>query len=129
MHSQLITLMLVSGLVDGQDVDHQFSTRVTLDGIQTLSASYIFEAIRVEGDLEVDKINNVSVLDLILKYGSQHQVISGEKVLHGGIHIAGDILAATVNGLDFMELNRTLVRVDQNAIIEAAVVTALHLQV
>ncbi|XP_071544605.1 uncharacterized protein [Panulirus ornatus] len=40
--------VLVSGLVDGQDVDHLFSTRLTLDGIQTLSASYIFEAIRVE---------------------------------------------------------------------------------
>ncbi|XP_071533035.1 uncharacterized protein [Panulirus ornatus] len=82
----------------------------------------MISGVLTSGDLEVDKINNVSVSDLILKYGSQHQVISGKKILHGGIHIAGDILAATVNGLDFVELNQTLVRVDQNAIIEAAVV-------
>ncbi|XP_071533036.1 uncharacterized protein [Panulirus ornatus] len=81
----------------------------------------MISGVLTSGDLEVDKINNVSVSDLILKYGSQHQVISGKKILHGGIHIAGDILAATVNGLDFVELNQTLVRVDQNAIIEAAV--------
>ncbi|XP_071544451.1 uncharacterized protein [Panulirus ornatus] len=53
--------VLVSGLVDGQDVDHLFSTRVTLDGIQTLSASYIFEAIRVEGEWPLARQHNPGV--------------------------------------------------------------------
>lgn len=71
----------------------------------------------------MDAINNISISDVVLKYGSQRQVVSGTKVLHGGLHVGGDILATSVNGLDFLELNRTLVRLDQNATIQAPVVT------
>ncbi|KAG7163906.1 hypothetical protein Hamer_G020822 [Homarus americanus] len=73
------------------------------------------------GDLEVSVINNVSISDLVLRYGSDHQVVSGTKILRGGLHVYGDIIASTVNGIDFWNLNNSLVIMDNDVTFTAPV--------
>nr|XP_053634704.1 uncharacterized protein LOC128690173 [Cherax quadricarinatus] len=114
--------VLVSGLVDGIDLEDFFSTRAVFNTTQTLFGSYTFEAMRVEGDLQVEMINNVSISDLVLRYSSSQQVISGTKILNGGLVVTGDIFASTLNGLDLWKLNNTLVRLDRSVTINTPVV-------
>ncbi|XP_071544735.1 uncharacterized protein [Panulirus ornatus] len=111
----------VSGLVDGVDLAHLFNSRVTLDQDQTLLGSWTFEAIRVEGDLEADEINDVQISDLVVKFGRKSQEITGNKTIAGGLHVIGGIQTTLLNGLDILDLNRTVVRKDQDAIIKGVV--------
>ncbi|KAG0724081.1 hypothetical protein GWK47_041396 [Chionoecetes opilio] len=110
----------VSGLVDGVDLARLFQDRVRVDIRQTLSATYHFESLRIEGDWEISSINNVTIADLVLRTGEERQVITGPKVLKGGLQVTGVLQAASLNGLDVTRLNTTVVRVDQaTAVIRA----------
>ncbi|XP_071544524.1 uncharacterized protein [Panulirus ornatus] len=109
--------VLVSGLVDGQDVDHLFSTRVTLDGIQTLSASYIFEAIRVEGRIKFRKsvsvgsaegvvmeeggtVNGIDPSNLHVTLAEVEEIIIAEEInFTSPLHISGNVTAVNINNL------------------------------
>ncbi|XP_069173442.1 uncharacterized protein [Procambarus clarkii] len=113
--------LMVSGLVDGQDLTRLFSSRVVLNASQTLFASYTFDTLIVEGDLQVDTINGVRISELVLKFGRQHQVVSGSKLLRGGLHVDGVIILSTINGLDIWQLNNTVARLDHNITINAPV--------
>ncbi|XP_042218448.1 uncharacterized protein LOC121863747 [Homarus americanus] len=114
--------LMVSGLVDGVDLAHLFTTRMTLDQNQTFYGNWRFEAIRVEGDLEVEQINDVVVSNLVVKYGRASQEITGHKILTGGLHVLGKIQTVLLNGLDILQINNTIVRKDKDATI-AGVVT------
>ncbi|XP_045125120.1 uncharacterized protein LOC123512684 [Portunus trituberculatus] len=110
----------VSGLVDGVDLEHLFTERVRLDVHQTLASTYHFEALRIEGDFTTSSINNVTIADLVLRSGVTRQVISGRKVLQGGLQVNGVLQVGSLNGIDVTELNRTVVRVDDaSAVIRA----------
>ncbi|KAK8395748.1 hypothetical protein O3P69_005682 [Scylla paramamosain] len=102
----------VSGLVDGVDLAHLFTERVRLDVHQTLAATYHFETLRIEGDFTISSINNVTIDDLVLRSGVARQVISGRKVLKGGLQVNGMLQVGSLNGVDVTELNKTIVRVD-----------------
>ncbi|XP_071544738.1 uncharacterized protein [Panulirus ornatus] len=109
--------LLVSGLLDGVDMAHVLSTRVRLDKMETVFGNCKFGAIRVKGDLEVDQINDILVSDLVLKYGRTSQEIFGQKIFEGGLLINGNINTTLLNGLDILQLSRTVVKRNQNATI------------
>ncbi|KAK8727560.1 hypothetical protein OTU49_009623, partial [Cherax quadricarinatus] len=97
--------LMVSGLIDGVDLASVFSNRVTLGENQTLFGSWQFEEIIVEGDLEVEQINDVLVSDLVVKYGMILQEISGHKIITGTLSVQGDVHTSRLNGLDIVQLN------------------------
>ncbi|XP_069957094.1 uncharacterized protein [Cherax quadricarinatus] len=109
--------LMVSGLIDGVDLASVFSNRVTLGENQTLFGSWQFEEIIVEGDLEVEQINDVLVSDLVVKYGMILQEISGHKIITGTLSVQGDVHTSRLNGLDIVQLNSSIVRKDHDAII------------
>lgn len=76
------------------------------------------------GDLVVDTINDVKISDLVLRTGGP-QVITGQKVLGGGLVVRGSVDAPIVNGVDILSLNRTVLKRDQNVLINTSVVSSV----
>ncbi|XP_045619429.2 LOW QUALITY PROTEIN: uncharacterized protein [Procambarus clarkii] len=111
----------VSGLIDGVDLTQVLANRTPLDHNQTLSGTWRFEAIKVEGDLEVAQINDVVVSDLVVKHGMTSQEVYGAKILTGGLVVKGDIQTGLVNGFDIERLNSTIVRRDDDVTITGVV--------
>ncbi|XP_037779779.1 uncharacterized protein LOC119576256 [Penaeus monodon] len=105
----------VGGHLDGIDLKQLLEDRVTLDGIETLTSHCIFEEIEVKGDLEVEEINTVTLSDVVVKSGKSQQHITGVKELNGGLLVNGNIDLMQINGVDIMELNRTVVWKDRPA--------------
>lgn len=77
------------------------------------------------GDLVVDTINDVKISDLVLRTGGR-QMITGQKVLSGGLIVRGSMDSPIVNGVDILSLNRTVLRRDQNAVINTSVVSSVE---
>ena len=62
----------------------------------------------------------MTIADLVLRSGVTRQVISGRKVLQGGLQVNGVLQVGSLNGIDVTELNKTVVRVDDaSAVIRA----------
>ncbi|KAG7170904.1 putative polehole-like 2, partial [Homarus americanus] len=107
----------VSGLVDGVDLAHLFTTRMTLDQNQTFYGNWRFEAIRVEGGLHVlGKIQTVLLngLDILQinntivrkdKDATIAGVVTFEYVVRARKSV---VVVHTVNGFDLSELNYNL---------------------
>ncbi|KAK4315661.1 hypothetical protein Pmani_013124 [Petrolisthes manimaculis] len=112
----------VNGEVDGVDLNKVFATRVSLSRPQTVYGNCVFESIRVLGDLVVESINDVKLSNLVLRTGGGQQVITGRKVFSGGLLVRGSMDAPIVNGVDILSLNRTVLRRDQNAVINTSVI-------
>ncbi|XP_064112419.1 uncharacterized protein LOC135219519 [Macrobrachium nipponense] len=106
----------VTGLVDGVDLEDFIRNRITLNSSQTMFTSCTFENIRVEGDLEIGKINDVVISDLVIR-SAANQTLTGKKEFLGGLHVNGNIIVKTINGIDINELNRSIVRTDIDSII------------
>ncbi|XP_063614576.1 uncharacterized protein LOC134787698 [Penaeus indicus] len=66
-------------------------------------------------DLEVEEINTVTLSDVVVKSGKSQQHITGVKELSGGLLVNGNIDLMQMNGVDMMELNRTVVWKDRPA--------------
>ncbi|XP_069180722.1 LOW QUALITY PROTEIN: uncharacterized protein [Procambarus clarkii] len=104
----------VLGLLDGVDLSYIFAKRVMLNETQTLYGACKFDAISVKGDLEVEKINDVLIADLVVKVGKSSQIITGIKTFNGGLTVNGPINTTLLNGLDISTLGSAIVRTDQN---------------
>lgn len=58
----------------------------------------------------------MTIADLVLRSGVARQVISGRKVLKGGLQVNGVLQVGSLNGVDVTALNRTIVRVDDASV-------------
>ncbi|KAK7076189.1 hypothetical protein SK128_002233 [Halocaridina rubra] len=112
--------LLVTGLVDGVSLQDFLNNRITLNGTQTRFTSCTFENIKVEGNLQIEKINDVVLSDLVIR-SETSQVVTGRKVFLGGLSVTGNIQTNLINGINILELDRTIVRRD--------VATTLNFQV
>lgn len=74
----------------------------------------------------VDTINDVKISDLVLRTGGP-QIITGQKVLGGGLIVRGSVDAPVVNNVDILSLNRTILRRNQNAVINTSVVSSVEI--
>lgn len=74
----------------------------------------------------VDTINDVKISDLVLRTGGP-QIITGQKVLGGGLIVRGSMDAPVVNNVDILSLNRTILRRNQNAVINTSVVSSVEI--
>ncbi|XP_042213153.1 uncharacterized protein LOC121860162 [Homarus americanus] len=111
----------VLGLVDGVNLSQVFASRVTLHGMQTVYGNCEFDSIVVEGDLEVEKINDVLISDLVMRNGNS-QIINGQKTIDGGLIIIGNINTTLLNGINIPHLDSIIVRKDRNTTITHPVV-------
>ncbi|XP_068220723.1 uncharacterized protein [Palaemon carinicauda] len=106
----------VTGLVDGVDLEEFILNRLTLNSTQTMFTSCTFENIRIEGDLDIDKINDVLIADLVIRSAAS-QTITGKKEFLGGLHVNGNLNVKFINGIDINALNRSIVRTDVDTVI------------
>nr|XP_053636660.1 uncharacterized protein LOC128691773 [Cherax quadricarinatus] len=102
----------VSGLLDGINLADVMRNRVTLDGSHTLLGACKFDAINVEGNIEVEKINDVVIANLVRKVAPT-QIISGHKTFGGGLTVNGEINATVLNGIYIKQL-KNIVRTDKD---------------
>ncbi|XP_042865449.1 uncharacterized protein LOC122249022 isoform X2 [Penaeus japonicus] len=110
-----VSELQVDGLIDGVDLEYLLANRITTNDNGTISRSLYFEDVKVEGDLVVNKINNISLSNIVFKSGRAQQTITGWKTLNGGLAVMGSIEATVLNGVDLTELSQVVVRKDREA--------------
>ncbi|XP_047468903.1 uncharacterized protein LOC125025063 isoform X1 [Penaeus chinensis] len=110
-----VTDLQVNGLIDGVNLENLLASRITISENETISRSLAFETVKVEGDLTVNKINDIYLSNIVLKSGREQQDILDRKTLNGGLVVNGRIGGRELNGIDLPELNRLVVRKDRNA--------------
>lgn len=113
----------VNGLVDGVDLDYLLNNRVTIDGNQELTGDITFKDITIEGDLDIDYINDILLSDLVLRTGQDVQIITGEKTIKGGVTVTGSMQTnSTINEVDISHLDATIVRKNQPTVLQQQIV-------
>ncbi|MPC21231.1 hypothetical protein E2C01_014208 [Portunus trituberculatus] len=72
-------------------------------------------------DLRVAMINDVLLSDLMVREGKEVQVVNGPKIFSGGLVVNGAINTTNLNGVNVVEMNRSILRLDQPSTINTTV--------
>ncbi len=81
---------------------------------QEITGTITFQNLVVRGDTKIPSINNIDLLDIVVKSSDSIQEIGEMKTIAGDLYIDGPVIISMINGLDVVDAFTSSIFLDQN---------------